>query len=100
MPAEAEAAPGRRRAKGWRGAQARQRRARSASQERETKAIETISISAEEQARMHRAASRQRQIDSGNLGRSGAGVHGGGHRAENRRDRQKDRQAIRAGRYD
>lgn len=60
----------------------------------------TISISAEEQARLHRAASRQRQIDSGNLGRSGAGVHGGGHRAENRRERQKDRQAIRAGRYD
>lgn len=52
-------------------------------------------ISKEDLLVMDRANRRQEQIDSGiNLG-SGSGVHGGGKRDRNRKDRREGRQQIR-----
>jgi hypothetical protein len=59
-----------------------------------------IAISPEERMRLNRANNRQDAIEQGQLTRSGAGAHGGGYRAETRRNRRKSKEALRHGQSD
>lgn len=52
-------------------------------------------ITAEQQRTMQRAASRQRQIDSGVKVGSGAGVHGGNKEQTRKRDRREGKAHVR-----
>lgn len=76
------------------------KRSHAVAQPKRDENVITISISTEEQLRLNRAASRRSQIDAGMTRRSGGGVHGGGQRAETRRERRKSNQDLRRGSFD
>jgi hypothetical protein len=64
--------------------------------------IAVLENSAAEQSRLRRLGQREAELAAAKLGRrlSGAGYHGGGERAETRRDRREANTRIRQGRYE
>jgi len=76
------------------------KRSHVVAQPKSGKNVITISLSEKEKIASRRAASRQSEIDAGMVRRSGAGTHGGGQRAETRRERRKSNQDLRRGSFD
>ncbi|MBY0359719.1 MAG: hypothetical protein K2W82_17080 [Candidatus Obscuribacterales bacterium] len=58
-----------------------------------------IAFTVEDVVKGNRRDRREEAIENGTLRAGGTGVHGGGKRANNRRDRKESRQALRRG-YD
>jgi hypothetical protein len=64
--------------------------------------VATLDNSTAEQARLRRLGQREAELEAAKLGRrlSGGGIHGGGKRDTNRRDRRDANTRIRQARYE